>query len=83
MSKHSEGLTQWFSAEVKPALTGLYQRMYDTEQETSQPDYWDGKVWRYDEEHGVIAISQTRPWRGLAEEPIAGANAAGGQGAAA
>jgi hypothetical protein len=62
-------LTDWFPGDVKPALTGLYQREYGNDWLTKLPDYWDGRVWRYKRPEGLIATNQERRWRGLAEDP--------------
>lgn len=65
--------TPWFPGTVKPVHVGVYQRDY-----ASRVAYckWDGVFWYWAAPRRKEAqrecgksISQTLPWRGLAEKP--------------
>lgn len=62
-------LTPWFPGDVKPVRVGLYQREWDLAANLNDPDYWDGKQWRYNGPGGWRAGRQDRRWRGLASDP--------------
>lgn len=61
-------LTGWYPGEVKPCSDkehiGPYQRDYSGH---PSKDWWDGRVWRYNNKNGGCASWQERPWRGLTE----------------
>lgn len=73
-------LTKYFSAKIKPALVGVYDRndkgtfMYNGMPNYS---YWDGSRWGVScitvkgahGERNIRSSEQNLPWRGLAEDP--------------
>ena len=71
------GITEWFSASVKPVRDGVYE----TRSQKSQPfvtyQYWNGEHWGYFKPTAELAFQrrhmksceQKPQWRGLAEAP--------------
>lgn len=62
-------VTEWFDADVKPALPGWYEREYRDARLQREYDWWDGgrwyTVWLGKKQPATIP----RRWRGLAECP--------------
>lgn len=66
----SERLTEWFPANVKPALPGWYEREYGIEWMAKSHDYWNGRYWLVgDGKVARVRASSDMRWRGLAEDP--------------
>jgi hypothetical protein len=69
-------VTQWFDPKKNPVRIGFYQRDYPIADDLS-PDFWDGSKWYMGLTDGIRnrlyhtseVMSNTLPWRGLAENP--------------
>lgn len=61
-------LTDWYPGEIKPVRKGWYEHLYPWTPEDIDKYWWDGGNWMH-KPNGLIAADQTRPWRGLAENP--------------
>jgi hypothetical protein len=62
-------LTDWFAADVKPAIPGWYEREYEKLWIRKWYDKWDGERWLLGNGSGeTIGLAGNRlRWRGLAE----------------